>query len=141
MKKLLVSLRVCLGGFLIFMGGVKLISLSQFVEAVANYQMLERPYDAYLAYVLPWVEVLSGLAILSGIFLRGGLLVTILMMVGFTSAIMAVWNQGLNINCGCFGVSDEPTNYPLAVARNIGIFALSLWLFWTTGRTVSKLPA
>lgn len=141
MKFLPLILRLLLGGFLIFMGVKKLLALEGFVESVANYQMLDRPYDAYVAYFVPWVEVLTGLAIATGIFLRGGLLVSVLMMIGFTTAIIVVWNQGLNINCGCFGVSDEPSNYPLVVTRNVLLLFVSGGLFWTAGRRERRVAA
>ena len=141
MKHLSLVLRLLLGGFLIFMGAKKLFALGGFVESVANYQMLDRPHDAYVAYFVPWVEVVTGLAIATGVFLRGGLLVSILMMIGFTTAIIVVWNQGLNINCGCFGVSDEPSNYPLVVTRNVLLFLVSVGLFWTVGRSERKVAA
>ncbi|MGC6425657.1 MAG: MauE/DoxX family redox-associated membrane protein [Akkermansiaceae bacterium] len=141
MKQLPLVLRLLLGGFLIFMGVKKLLSLDGFVEAVANYQMLDRPHDEYVAYFVPWVEFFTGLAIATGVLLRGGLLVSILMMIGFTTAVIVVWNQGLNINCGCYGVSDKPSNYPLVVTRNVFIFIVSVGLFWTAGRSERRLAA
>lgn len=141
MKRLPLILRLSLGGFLIFMGVKKLLALEGFVESVANYQMLNRPHDAYLAYFLPWVEVFTGLAIVSGFLLRGGLIVSMLMMIGFTTAVIVVWNQGLNINCGCFGNSDEPSNYPLVVTRNVLLLIVSAGLFWTAGRSERRVAA
>lgn len=141
MKHLALLLRILLGGFFIWSGVVKLLDLKAFVETVANYQMLDRPIDAYVGYFIPWLEVFVGLAVLSGIFLRAGLFIYGGMLLGFSSAIAWVWNQGLNINCGCFGESDEPTNYPLHLALNTGLFLAVVWLFWTLLRRDAKTAA
>ena len=127
-------LRILLAGFFIWSGVVKLVDLKAFVETVANYQLLDRPLDAYVGYFVPWLEVFVGLAVLSGIFLRAGLFLYGGMLLCFSAAIIWVWSQGLNINCGCFGKSDEPTNYPLHLVLNGGLFLAVVWVFWTLSR-------
>jgi uncharacterized membrane protein YphA (DoxX/SURF4 family) len=131
MKAASIVLRILLGGFFLWSGAMKLLDLKSFVETVANYHLLDRPYDAYLAYFVPCLEMIVGAALLSGVFLNGGVLLYGLMILGFSTAIAWVWYQGLNINCGCFGKSDKPTNYPLHLAINAGLFLAVAGLFWT----------
>lgn len=133
-------LRVALGGFFIYSGTTKLMDLSDFVDSVGNYQIVDRPWDAIFGYFVPWLEVVLGFAIATGICFRSGLVITIVMLLGFSIAISWVWSQGLNINCGCHGKSDEPTNYPLSIARNLGLITLAAGLFWTNLGRPAKTP-
>lgn len=131
-------LSLALGGFFVWSGVVKLMDLGAFVETVGNYQMVERPWDARVGYFLPWLEVFAGLAVILGVGRRGGLLVIMGMLVFFSGAIAWVWHQGLNINCGCFGKSEEPTNYGLHLRANFGLLVVAVGLFWTRVRQMSR---
>lgn len=126
--------RMFLGAFFVWSGIVKLLDLSAFTEAVANYQMIPRPYDAWVAYLLPWAEVFAGMALLVGFFVDGALLCVAGMMLVFVGALSYAWSQGLNINCGCFGASDDPVNYPWKIASNVGILLLAIVLWLPEGR-------
>ncbi len=135
---ILVLLRAALGLFFIWSGFVKLQDLSDFTQTVANYQLLSRPWDAVAAYFVPWFEIVVGLALVTGVLAKAGLTLTLLMMIGFTSAIGWVWSQGLNINCGCYGASDEPTNYPVHLAINCGLIALTAALIYFSCKQQSR---
>jgi len=131
-------LRIALGGFFIWSGGMKLLDLQSFTESVGNFQLpmeerlpgetedfLAEPADAYIAYSLPWLEILSGLAVLSGIGKTGGLAILLGMLVSFNLALWSAWNRGIiDLNCGCHGASDTPTNFALKIASNFGLMAV-----------------
>ena len=134
-------LRVALGGFFIWSGAVKLADLDSFVDTVGNYQIVDRPWDAYFGYFVPWFEVVAGLAVVTGLGIRAGLLSLMGMLVGFSVAIAWVWSEGLNINCGCFGKSDEPTNYGRHLFYNVLLICTGAGLFWTSLLSRSKKAA
>lgn len=119
-------LGVFLGGFFVWSGVVKLMDLKSFTEAVGNYQLVGIPWDAVIAYSLPWVEIFAGLAVAGGIGRSGGALIIAGMLLVFSVAIALVWSKGLNINCGCFSKDSEPTNYPLKLAANAGLFLVAV---------------
>ena len=123
-------LRLCLGGLFVWSGVVKLQDLPAFLESVGNYQFkfLNEPYDAVVAYTLPWVEVFAGLAVISGFGKASGLVIIMGMLASFCWALSDAWSKGLNINCGCFSKSSELVNYPLKLAENAGIFVVALVL-------------
>jgi len=130
-------LRLGLGGFFIWSGVVKLQDLPAFLEAVGNYQMefLKEPYDAVVAYGLPWIEIFAGLAVVSGFGKSGGLVIIMGMLASFCWALSEAWEKGLNINCGCFSKSSEPVNYPVKLAENSGLFLVALVLLIMAIRT------
>jgi uncharacterized membrane protein YphA (DoxX/SURF4 family) len=97
--------------------------------------------DAYIAYGLPWFEIIAGAAVATGYGRTGGLIVILVMLVSFNWALNDAWSRGLNINCGCYGKSDNPTNFPLKIAANVGLMIVaigSLVLMWFQRRLASS---
>ena len=137
----LFALRIALGLFLLVVGVIKLMDLEAFTEDVFNYQILFPPYDAYAAYFVAWLEVILGIILIIGLWgTRGALLLTSGLLVSFIAALSSAASRGLNINCGCFGHSDEPTNFFLHISFNVVLFLLTLALFWSHLRKESLEP-
>lgn len=149
------GLRIPLGGFFVWSGVMKLLDLRAFTEAVGNFQMefeeriffdWERffgaPGDAYLAYGVPWLEVMAGLALVTGFGKRGGLVVLGGLLVMFNLALWSAWDRGIvDLNCGCHGKSDDPTDYAEKIASNFGLLAVVLLIagiVWGRGRLTEK---
>jgi len=109
-------LRVGLGGLFAWTGGEKLFRLADFTRNVANYKLLVAPWDAVAAYTLPWFELVAGVLLLLGMWTRGALAVVAALTVVFFVGIAQAWARGLAISCGCFGHSDEVSNYPVHLA-------------------------
>ena len=135
-------------------GVLKLMDLGAFTEAVGNFQLehivawggeernfFEAPMDAYIAYGLPWFEIIAGAAVATGMGRTGGLIVILAMLLSFNWALNDAWSRGLNINCGCYGKSDNPTNFPLKIASNVGLMIVAaggLILGWFQQRLASS---
>ena len=124
-------LRIALGLFFLVVGILKLRDLDAFAEDIFNYQILFPPYDAYAAYLVAWLEVITGLAVIVGLWgLRGGLILIAGLLSSFIIALSIAAAKGLNINCGCFSSSEEPSNLPLHIGMNVLLLLLTLFLFW-----------
>lgn len=119
-------------------GVLKLTDLRSFADTVANFKIVDAPWDHVVAFFLPWFEVVVGAALVLGVFSTGALVLFAGSLAVFTVAIGWVWSQGLNINCGCFGKSEIPTNYPLKVVVNSLLILIASWLWWQ--RVTSRLP-
>jgi len=121
-------LRVLLGVFFLYSGGIKIfvVGLSDFVDSVGNYQIVGAPWDAVVGYVLPWIEIASGLALVTGVASRGAALMVIGMILFFNGALAMAWVSGLEINCGCHAKSDAPTNYLVKILLNFGLLVVAL---------------
>ena len=117
---LVILLRVSLGVYFVYSGGLKIfvVGFDDFVDAVGNYQIVGAPWDAVAGYLLPWVELCAGLALVLGWAFRGAALLVVAMLVVFNVALALAWSSGLEINCGCYAKSAEPTNYPLKILSN-----------------------
>lgn len=138
-------LRGALGGFFIWSGGMKLLDLTAFTEAVGNFKLewvvtfggeqrnfFAAPMDAMIAYSLPWFEIFAGAALLTRLGKVAGLLILVGMLVSFNLALGDAWQRGIvDLNCGCHGASESPTNFPFKIASNFGLMAVAgLIGFW-----------
>ena len=94
-------IRVLLGFVFLFSGASKLGDLKSFAEAIENYRLLPSATVNLFALVVPWLEMLAGLAVLTGILLRGGALVLTSLLFVFTCAIALAVANGVDITCGC----------------------------------------
>lgn len=122
--------RFGLAGIFLWSGIAKTLNPAAFLTSIEGFQIL--PYSwAWLASItLPWLEICTAVALLpGGNWTRAGALVSTAMMAGFIGGIVSAWARGLEINCGCFGQSDEPSNYPWLVIRNSLLLAASVFVF------------
>lgn len=124
--------RAFLGSFFIVISIDKISDPLAFAQSVGNYKLLPLPAILVIATVLPWLELLSGLAILFGVVQRGSSLLLCLMLGVFTLAVVSALLRGLDISCGCF--TQDPSAGKIGwmkVAENGSLFLLSLFLLFS----------
>jgi uncharacterized membrane protein YphA (DoxX/SURF4 family) len=110
-------LRLLVGGVFVSAALFKIADPANFALAIANYRLAPHALNNLIAVLLPWIEVLSGMLVLTGIWLRAAALVIASLTAIFTLAIVSALMRGLNIECGCFGTVG---------GRHIGLFSLLL---------------
>ncbi|MFD0894482.1 DoxX family protein [Luteolibacter ambystomatis] len=136
-------LRVLLGAWFVYSGGEKVFGtgLAEFTRAVGNYRMVPVPWEAVIAYTLPWFEIVAGLCLVLGFLRKGALLLVAGMTTVFAIAVGHAWREGLNIACGCRG-SDAPMSYGGKFAEFAAYFAVIAFVWWQECRTGrGKSPA
>ncbi|HEY3322037.1 MAG TPA: MauE/DoxX family redox-associated membrane protein [Planctomycetota bacterium] len=94
--------RLGLGGILLYAGVLKVPNSASFGEAIANYDLLPKQVIPLIAMTLPWVEILVGLTLLCGLWVRASASVSLLMFTVFSAAVISALARDLNIECGCF---------------------------------------
>ncbi len=146
------ALRLALGGFFVWSGWTKVFrtGLDDFTRAVGNYKIVYSPWDAVVAYTVPWVEMVAGACLLLGLWKRGAL-GTLAALVGFFAfGVGQAWVRKLDISCGCLGDPDGPAmNYTLKFVEFGGYWlAIGLILLlerkgngYVFGGTRLKLPS
>jgi uncharacterized membrane protein YphA (DoxX/SURF4 family) len=117
-------LRWALSVIFLYAAYSKIADPAGFAEEISYYHMLPLWATNWMAIFLPWLELLCGLALLSGIGKQGALILVIAMLVVFTYAIGHAVHEGRDIRCGCFGhgESAERVGY-LAIARDLLMLA------------------
>ncbi len=128
MKIFWLILRLGFGALFIWSGIAKLKDPISFAEDVRNFRIIGDPIAPAMALLIPWVEIVAGIAVMAGKWARGGAFVLVGALVMFTGAVILGWVRGLDITCGCFGGNEE-LNYPVKVAENIGllIWGMAIW--------------
>ena len=122
-KVIVLLLRVIVGGVFIWAGVLKALDPAQFARDVDNYRMLPFAASAAVALYLPWLEIIAGAALASGVWHCGASLVIGAMLLAFLIALGTAWGRGLDITCGCFGHGPNRSNYPLALLLDAGLLA------------------
>jgi putative oxidoreductase len=137
--------RVALGLVFVYSSWGKIADPPGFAEMVWNYRILPDFLVNPVAIVLPWLELLAGLALISG-FLRKGaaLLIGVVLMV-FIVALSTDLLRGIAIECGCFPTAAEAkttaelfAGMKLDLLRDAGLLLLSFHVLFSRP-TAAKL--
>jgi len=97
--------RVGCGLILLYASWGKILDPADFARAIRNYQLLPAALVHPAAVVLPWIEAVCGLSLVSGIRAGGGLVVFTGLMVVFTAALALNGVRGIDTECGCFSLA------------------------------------
>ena len=123
--------RFLLGLMLAVSGGSKICNIWVFAEAVQQYHILPSWLLGVGAVCLPGVELVCGLCLLAGgSLLPGAALLTAGLSALFLLANISALIRGLNVSCGCFGLTVAQSwqvGWP-HVALNISMLGLALFL-------------
>ena len=103
-KYVIFSIRLTLGIVFIYASIDKIAQPGAFAENIYNYRMLPHWAINVMALVMPWLELLCGVLIIAGVFMRGSAFMIGLMLGVFIIAIAAALTRGLDISCGCFSM-------------------------------------
>jgi len=133
-------LRLFLGGFYVLAGALKVPNPGKFAEAVANYRLLPHEAVNLAAITLPWIEIVAGLFLIFGVWrLASAWLINGLTLM-FIGAITSAVVRGLNVECGCFGTVGGRKVGLTAIAEDVVLLAVGLWLIWPSRQRPPAQP-
>lgn len=148
----LILARLALGVVFIYLAMNKLSADPHvFAKSIKQYSVLPQDPPQIInavAIVLPWLELLCGVAVLLGVMLRGAGLLLLVQLVAFTLAIykygIDLFNQGkfaaicdIKFDCGC-GTGEQW--YCEKLLGNLGLIAAAVVTAWSRSRVLC-LPA
>jgi putative oxidoreductase len=122
--------RFLFGGLFLLAGILKASDPGEFLLNIRSFQMIGDPWAAILAVGLPWLEIFGGAALMLGSLVRGALLVFLTSITVFLIALTQAWARGLDVTCGCFGSSENRTNYPSQIIFDLVLLAIAGSLWW-----------
>jgi uncharacterized membrane protein YphA (DoxX/SURF4 family) len=132
---IILALRILLGLTFVFASIDKISNPSTFAKSITNYKLISGSLSLMVATVLPWIELLCGLTVLSGMYLRGGALLLCLMLSAFTLAVITGLIRGLDISCGCFTLDPDVNKIGWQkVFENLGLILASVVLFYSESK-------
>jgi uncharacterized membrane protein YphA (DoxX/SURF4 family) len=123
-------LRIVLGCVFIYASLDKIRHPDLFSEAVYNYQLLPEVAINLWAIWLPWLELLSGVLLILGLWVQGSVLVISGLLLVFLGALGINLARGLDIHCGCFTTQSAHTMTVLDLFRDALFLLLAFSLFW-----------
>ena len=128
--------RLLVGAVFIYAGAIKIIDPYGFAKNVFQYQILTGQWINMTALVLPWLEVITGLALIFVPRLRRGAAAWIgLMLMVFIAAVGFSMYRGLDISCGCLSTSPDAAKIGWKkIIENIILGALTVSIFFRTSK-------
>ena len=122
-------LDLMVGGVFIYAGVSKALDPIGFANDIDNYKTLPWAISVRLAFFLPWLEILCGLALIARRLYLGGLSMLAALMSVFIAATIAAKARGIDITCGCFGHASKNLSFTWHLVLDFALFGalLSLW--------------
>ncbi|MFI5778669.1 MauE/DoxX family redox-associated membrane protein [Nocardia sp. NPDC051570] len=110
--------RLLLAAVFLRAGIWKAAQSAEFVRALGEYRLLPRVIVPVAARGLIGIEIICGLALISGAFVSAAAYCCVVLLIAFTAAIGINLVRGRAISCGCGG-SDERTISGWLLVRNL----------------------
>jgi putative oxidoreductase len=119
-----------IGALFIYAGVIKAIDPIGFANDIDNYKTLPWAISVRLAFFLPWLEILCGLALVGRRLYLGGLATLTGLILVFIVASTVAKARGIDITCGCFGHVGKNLSFTWHLVLDFAILAalISLWL-------------
>ena len=134
---LTIRVQIALGAIFVVAAWPKIIDPPSFAHMIYNYRIVPGALINISALVMPWVELLAGLCLILGIWVRPARWVITAMLVAFIVAISINLLRGNAIDCGCFDVSAAGKTYEekirdmwIVVIRDLGMLLMCAQLVW-----------
>ena len=125
------ALAVLAGAVFVYAGVLKMRDPLQFANDVSNYHILPWPLGVRLAFYLPWLEILCGLALIFRRAFAGALAITSALIFIFIGATIWAKIQGIDVTCGCFGSASSNLTLTWHLVINSSILAVLIVLWFT----------
>ncbi len=133
-----ILIRVGLGGLFVYASVPKVMDPPAFAHILWNYKILPDLLISPLAIVLPWIELLVGIALVLGILRGGAALLAGLLLLTFVAGLSVDVARGIAIDCGCFSVSATNRTHSelmrgmkLDLLRDLGMLLMAAHLLLT----------
>jgi uncharacterized membrane protein YphA (DoxX/SURF4 family) len=121
------SLGVALGGIFLYAASGKILDPRPLVTIIWNYRILPPGPINLMAIYMPWMELLVGLALLSGLKRRGAAAWALGLLCSFTVALLINAVRGIDVACGCFSTSAQDVHSAwMLVVRDLPMLLAAL---------------
>jgi len=122
--------RWILGATFVYASYHKILSPAEFAKILYGYALFPGDLINLIAIVLPFVELISGICLISGFYPRSAALIVNGLLVLFITAITINLIRGHEFDCGCFSAGDsKPSNLAgLMLARNYFLLFVSFYI-------------
>ncbi|MGI8431026.1 MAG: MauE/DoxX family redox-associated membrane protein [Chthoniobacterales bacterium] len=118
------------GAVFIYAGVLKARDPLRFASDISNYAMISWSLGVRVAFYLPWLEIICGLALILQLFFAGAIVLSALMVVVFVGATIWARAHGIDVACGCFGTVSSNLTLTWHLVLNAGLLVALGVLWW-----------
>lgn len=121
--------RCIVGGIFIIAALSKINSVGDFAQSILNYRVIPEMPALFVATILPWLELVCGVALVIGVYQRTSAIIISVLLLIFTILVARALILGLDISCGCF--SQDPAASKISwfkILENTLTFLLALFI-------------
>ena len=129
-SRIAILLAVLIGGAFIYAGALKAWDPVKFSNDISNFRLLPWSVGVRLAFYLPWLEILCGVALIIGWMRSGALAILTALMVVFIGATISAEARGIDLDCGCFGAATSGLTFAWHMVIDFALLAalVALWM-------------
>lgn len=138
---LTVRVQIALGVIFVVAALPKLTDPPSFAHMVYNYRILPGALINFVSLVMPWLELLTGLALILGVWVRPARTIIAAMLLVFIVAIAFNLARNNAIDCGCFDVAKANLSHEERLAdmrwviiRDVGMLIMVAQLWYADRR-------
>lgn len=131
--------RLLLGAVFLYASYDKILNPHAFAEAIYNHQILPGIAINPAALVIPWMEMLLGFCLITGLWINGAALLSVLLLCAFTAVLVFNEIRGLDAACGCFTTRGSHGAANLeTIIRDFCLLAVAVYLAVRTRQMFEK---
>lgn len=134
---LTIRVQIALGAIFVVAALPKIVDPPSFAHMIYNYRILPSGLINVSSLVMPWVELLCGLCLIVGVWVRPARWIITLMLLVFIVAISVNLFRGNAIDCGCFDVSSAGKTHDerlrdmwIVILRDTGMLLMCAQQWW-----------
>ena len=124
--------RWILGGMFVYASYNKILAPAVFAKIIYGYDLFPAMFINLIAIIVPFLELVAGLALIVGFYPRSAALIVNAMLLVFITALSINLIRGHEFDCGCFSInsSGQGTFAGPLIFRDFLILALGLYIFF-----------
>lgn len=131
-KYLLILSRFILGVVFIVASIEKIAFPELFALNIQAYKILPTSLVNISALIIPWMELICGIFLISGVFVGSSSVILSGLLVVFIILLFSALIRGLKIDCGCFGSAPSPVSW-MRIVEDVGFLFLGFHIFYFFG--------
>lgn len=122
--------RILIGLLFIFAAVPKIADPALFAKEIGNYGIIPFFFLNIMSLTLPWVELICGIFLMSGLRLKTSSAISIFLYTIFTLAVAIALIKGLSIKCGCHTKITADNVGIRKIIENCGLLLLCIYIFF-----------
>ncbi|MCP4023045.1 MAG: DoxX family membrane protein [Desulfobacteraceae bacterium] len=124
-------IRVILGLTFIIASVHKIIDPAGFAKIIYGYGIFPDVLINIIAIIVPFIELVAGLCLLTGLYFRSALILINLLLLGFICIISFNLLRGYQFDCGCFSFSgtNSASSAVSLLIRDILLLGIGMFLY------------